>query len=309
LGYYAAYAAWTLGTFAFYFVVSWHRRWRRSAIFVIIFAPATILTFAYGQTGFLTSALIIGGFRFAVRRPILSGVLFGLASIKPQLGILIPVALSSARLWRTLAAAGVTVLVLMLASSAAFGWSIWPLWLAQLVAHADWAATTKPQYMPTIVANLTFLGVDLPVARAIQLAVAVAVAGIIWIYFRRGVTNLGTSALLVGTFLATPYAFVYDMPMVTNAILGVLHDEGRMHRPLSMPEAFILVWSLILPVLLVETWRPGLVRSIPLILLFGLIVSRMVEVPPGGDESRAAPQREPRRWLTTDRLDRSRHAV
>src|SRR5438477_527145 len=45
LGYYAAYAAWIFGTFVFYFVVSWHRRWRRSAIFVIIFAPATILTF------------------------------------------------------------------------------------------------------------------------------------------------------------------------------------------------------------------------------------------------------------------------
>ena len=292
LGYYGAYGVWILGTFVFYFVVSWRREWPQSATFIIIFAPATILTFVYGQTGFLTSALIIGGFRLADSRPTLSGILFGLTSIKPQLGILIPIALISARLWRTLAAAGATVLVLILASSAAFGWSIWPLWLSQLVAHADWAATTKPQYMPTIVANLTFLGVALPVARVIQLAVAVAVAAIIWVCFRRGVTNLGIAALLVGTFLTTPYAFVYDMPMVTNAILAVVHSEVRMPRLLPMGEAFILAWSLILPVLMVETWRTGAIRSVPLILLFGLIVWRMSVARRGVPQAGAVPPRD-----------------
>ena len=292
LSHYAAYGIWILGTFVFYFAVSWHRKWRWSTTFVVTLAPATILTFVYGQTGFLTAALMIGGFRFADRRPIVSGVLFGLMSIKPQLGMLIPIALIAARLWRTLAAAGGTVLALVLVSSVAFGWSIWPLWLSQLLAHDDWAATTKPQYMPTIVANLTFLGVDLGAARGIQLAVAVGVAGIIWVCFRRGVTNLGTAALLVGTFLATPYAFVYDMPVVTNAILAVVYDEGRMHRPLPIHETFILVWSLILPVLMVETWRTGAIRSIPLILLFGLIVWHIVRARLGDAESRTAPPEE-----------------
>jgi ABC transporter substrate binding protein len=41
---------------------------------------------------------------------------------------------------------------------------------------------------------------------------------------KAGVTNLGTSALLVGTFLAAPYVFVYDT-MVTNAILAVVMKE------------------------------------------------------------------------------------
>jgi hypothetical protein len=274
MGFYAAYGAWVLGTFAFYLAVSWHREPPRSANFLILFAPATALAFEFGQTGFLTSALMVSGFRFVESRPALSGILFGLVSIKPQLGILLPIALISARLWRTLATAGVTVLVLVLASSAAFGWSIWPLWLSQLPAHADWAATTKPQYMPTIVANLTFLGVDLPVARVIQLAVAAAVAGIIWTCFRPGPTQMGISALLVGTFLATPYAFVYDMPMVTNAVLAVLRDRGQTNRALTIPELIVLALSLVLPVIMVLTWRPTMLRSIPLILLFGLIVWR-----------------------------------
>ena len=121
------------------------------------------------------------------------------------------------------------------------------------------------------------------------------VAGIIWAGFRRGPTSLRISGLLVGTFLATPYAFVYDMPMVTNAIVAVMHDEARMHRLLPIPEAFILVWALILPLLMEETWRPGAIRSIPLILLFGLIVWHTVTagrriagaLGPGADPSEA----------------------
>jgi hypothetical protein len=83
---------------------------------------------------------------------------------------------------------------------------------------------------------------------------------------------MGISALLVGTFLATPYAFVYDMPMVTNAVLAVLRDRGQTNRALTIPELIVLALSLVLPVIMVLTWRPTMLRSIPLILLFGLIV-------------------------------------
>jgi hypothetical protein len=274
LSYYPAYGLWTLGTFILYFVVSQRPDWPRFATFVIVSAPATVVTSVFGQTGFLTSALILGGFRCAGSRPILSGILFGLASIKPQFGILIPIALVSARRWPTLAAASGTILVLIFTSSMAFGWSIWPLWASWLPAHADLVETGWVQFMPTIIENLTFLGLDLFVARSIQLVVAVIIVGIIWLCFGRGVTNLGTAALLVGTFLATPYAFVYDMPMVTNAVLAVVYDRERARRPLPMPEAFILVWTLILPALMVARWRPGVlpIRCIPLLLLFGLIV-------------------------------------
>lgn len=275
IDFYWSYAFWMLATFAFYLAVSWCRGSARPASFLLLVAPATVATFSFGQTGFLTSTLMVGGCRFLGSRPILSGIFFGLLSIKPQLGVLVPIALVSARSWMTLAAAGTTVLALVFASSAAFGWSMWSLWLAQLLTHADWAATGQAQQMPTIIANLTFVGLDLPVARVIQIAVAIVVAGIIWACFHRGPTNLASSALLVGTFLATPYAFVYDMPMVTNAILAVIRDDKQRHRRMSMPEALILLSLLFLPVVMMETWRPRAARSIPLILMFGLILWRI----------------------------------
>jgi hypothetical protein len=277
LSYNIAYLGWSLSTTFSYFVASLDKRQRRYAAFLIILAPATIMGFVTGQTGLLAAALIVGGFRVVTTRPILSGTLFGLASFKPQLGILIPIALVSARLWRTVAAACMTVLVLVIASGIVFGWSIWPLWFAQLIAHADWVMEVNDRLNPTITSTLTLIGVDLTVARFVQACVAVVVGVIIWICFRHGVTLLAIATLLVGTFLATPYAIFYDMPMLTNAVLLVLRDEEKTNRVLTIPELIVLASTLILPMIMVGTWRPALFRSIPLILLFGLIVWRIVQ--------------------------------
>jgi hypothetical protein len=277
LSYYLAYILWTLGTGCCYFVASFERRKRIYTSFLIIFAPATIVSLEAGQTGLLSSALIVGGFRVVTTRPILGGILFGLASFKPQLGILIPVALISARLWRTVAVACVTIFVLALASSVAFGWSMWSLWVAKLLPHADWVLAVNERYNPTITSSLISVGVELPIARIVQACVGIFVAITIWICFRKGVTILAAALLFVGTFLATPYAIFYDMPMLTNAVFAVLRDEEQTKRLLTIPELIVLAATLILPVIMLETWRPALLRSIPLILLFGLIVWRILQ--------------------------------
>jgi hypothetical protein len=292
LSYHIAFLFWSFSGLFFYFVMSFDRQQCRYAAFLIIFAPATIIAFATGQTGLLSSALIIGGFRLVTIRPILSGTLFGLASFKPQLGILIPIALISAQLWRTVAAACITILVLVVASGVAFGWSIWPLWFAKLLAHADWVTEVKDRLNPTITSSLNSIGVDLTVARSVQACVAIVVGIIIWISFRHGVTLLAIASLLVGTFLATPYAIVYDMPLLTSAVLLVLRDQEQTNRALTIPELIIFAATLLLPIIMVATWRPALFRSIPLILLFGLIVWRIVRGRRDFAQSGAAPPKE-----------------
>jgi hypothetical protein len=277
LPYYPGYGLWLGLPFLMYLIASVYKNWRLSEVLATVFAPATIIALAFAQTGLLSSALILGGFRLVAGRPILSGILFGLASFKPQLGILIPIALISARQWRTLIAAGMTVLCLVIASSIAFGWSIWPIWLAKLPAHPDWATNVPNLISPTIIANLTFVGVDLALARVIQLFVAIVVAVTIWFCFRRGVTILTTAALVVGTFLATPYAFVYDMPMLTNAVLMVSRGREQTGRRLAIPELLILALALVVPALSAQTWRPAMFRSVPLVLLFGMIVCEIIK--------------------------------
>jgi archaellum biogenesis protein FlaJ (TadC family) len=135
----------------------------------------------------------------------------------------------------------------------------------------------KDRYNPTITSSLTSIGIDLTVARTVQTSVAVFANILIWICFRRGVTVLATSLLFVGTFLATPYAIVYDMPLLTNAVLLVLRDEEQTNRVLTIPELIVLASTLALPVIMVFTWRPATLRSIPLVLFFGLVVWRILQ--------------------------------
>jgi Glycosyltransferase family 87 len=297
LTYQLSFIVWDVSTFLFYIITSLYGKWRISAIFLTIVAPATFQNFFTGQTGFLSAAFILGGFRLAASRPILSGTLFGLASFKPTLGILVPIALISARAWRSLIAAVATIGILVVASSLVFGWSAWEMWLAKLPAHADWITAVPDQFKPTITANLTFLGIDLGRARMVQLLVAVVVAFVIWVCFRRGVTLLATAALLVGTILATPYAFLYDLPILTNAVLMFIRHKDLTSRFLTIPEAGVLLLVLVIPVITLETWRPAMFRSVPLLLLFGIIVRDLVRFRSKLEEPRSEPVRSASRTL------------
>ena len=66
-----------------------------------------------------------GGLRLLDRSPAAAGILLGLAGYKPQIWVLVPLALLAARQWRALAWTAGTVAVLSLASLGVFGLDFW----------------------------------------------------------------------------------------------------------------------------------------------------------------------------------------
>ena len=64
---------------------------------------AAVWVILAGQNTFLSLALFYGGMRLVDRAPAIAGILLGLLAYKPQLFLLIPVALLAARRWRVLA--------------------------------------------------------------------------------------------------------------------------------------------------------------------------------------------------------------
>src|SRR3546814_15628180 len=91
LPYLWALAAWSLLWLAFYLWAS--VGWRTDAtilVLALLLAPASYINISGGQNGFLTGALLIGGLRLLGPKPILAGICFGLLTVKPQLGILLP---------------------------------------------------------------------------------------------------------------------------------------------------------------------------------------------------------------------------
>jgi hypothetical protein len=283
-----AFWAFMIPAFAAYFISICAGRWREWwwALGSVI-APATGITVISGQTGFLSGALMIGGLRLLPTRPALAGVLFGLLTYKPQLGVLVPVALVASGAWRTILAAVATSLACITASSALYGGHLWGLWLHSIF---EYATRFHPivGYMPTIWANAIMLGAWRSAAWGLQLCVSIPVAIVVWKAFRNGPLDRAAALMVVGTFLATPHAFNYDMPMMTLALIWYFTERNRDAAPFDVGEIVALLLAFTMPFLMLELKKIDMPMSwAPLGLMFCLIAW------PRGPEARLVVIRSP----------------
>jgi hypothetical protein len=254
LGYPAAFALWVLlglGTHVASLLPADRRLWPLTVLAALA-APATAACAAVGQIGLLLSALVIGGLRLARSRPLLGGALLGLASVKPQLALLVPVALLAARCWPALLAAAATAIALVLVSGALFGASAWIAWIAAIpgIAAMMQSAAVLWEAMPTVAANLRLLGAgSLPIAVVQVLAACWAVSAA-WRSFRRGVTAPAIAVLLAGSFLCTGYALWFDLPLLSGAVILLVQESSRAGQALGAAELPILGVAFALPLLM-----------------------------------------------------------
>ena len=230
LSYWPALAAWLGVTFALYATAvlgGLPRAW--PAWLIIVLAPTTALTVVFGQSGFLVAALLIGGLRLAGPRPVLAGVLFGLLTYKPQFGLLVPVALLAAGHWRCIGTAAVAAPVVAAVATAVQGPGIWAAWLGSLPGYQAWFDGLGTDLMPTVQSNLQMLGAPIVVARVVQAAASAAVAAVVWSAWRRAPGEAAVPVTLVCTVIASPHAFIYDLPLLAGAVaLSVtLHRSQR----------------------------------------------------------------------------------
>jgi hypothetical protein len=253
------------------------RNWRSSALLAALAAPTTAIAIVSGQSGFLATAFLAGGLRLAAGHPLAGGIMFGLLTYKPQIGLLVPVALAAARLWRAFVVAGATFILLVVATSLLFGAAIWPGWVASLPAFSSQFAAESSEVrhlMPTILVALLQLGVAPAMAQLAQWTATAAVAAIVWSLFRSGPQQLAGAGLLVAAFLATPYAFVYDMPGLATAAIWVIAERHRAGDALGTDEILVMILALISPITLVAGASDFPLAVLSLILLLGAIVRR-----------------------------------
>jgi len=272
-----AYGALLVLSLPLYLWATVGKRWRSPVTLAALIAPTTAISIVAGQTGFLASALLIGGLRLAGRRPILAGLLLGLLTYKPQIGLLVPVALVSAKLWRCAASACATFLLLFAVTSAAFGPGIWVTWFAAIPGFSSQVAAEGGRIlhlMPTVMSTLLQIGAPPTAARLAQGAATIAIMGVVWASFRAGPTRPAAATLLVGTLLATPYAFLYDMPIVATAAFWVIQERHDSGGCFGWGEILVLTIAAIAPMTMpAEAARPP-VSAISLVLLLGVILRR-----------------------------------
>jgi hypothetical protein len=199
----------------------------------LLLAPATCRAVIAGQNSFLTAGLMIGGFRLLDRSPVLAGILLGTLTVKPQLALLMPVALIAARRWRVLAVAVVAALALVAASAALFGVGPWRAWLALAIhppaAFAAMWMDTALMYGGSPYAAAAILGADGVVATIVQaLAMLAAAACVWWAFSRKLAETLQLAILLAATMVANPHLQGYDLTFAAAAVLLAWRDvAGR----------------------------------------------------------------------------------
>ncbi len=277
LPYFPALAVWTLATFAAYAGVVLSQLASPSrpyALLGLIAAPAVLLNLVAGQNGFLSAALLLGGILWLDRRPTMAGVLFGLLAFKPQLGLILPFALVALGTWRAIAAAALTVCVLVTASVALFGLEAWRQYLHVTAAY-QWLLLEEFQgfytaMMPSVFAGARASGFSYPVAMSIQVAVALSVVAGTCMAVRRTSDPCRRALVLASAAaLVTPYAFNYDLTAIAAAMIWMLW--GRLPWRAEWSAVCLLAW--LVPVLVMVLNPLGLgIAPLGLAALFWLSI-------------------------------------
>ena len=273
-----SYLLWSVATLALYLWAAVGRSWRTLRGLVLVLAPASFVNAVMGQNGFLSAALLVGGLRLLDSRPILAGVLLGLLCFKPQLGLLIPVALVAARLWRPFLSASATVVAVLALSLAAFDPESWSSFFEMSTVYQARTLSDDRGWLLNIVTSpfmsMGLLGFGATARGVIQAFFTLTAMLAVYVTFRKaGGRNLQIAVLLAAVLLASPYGYNYDLTLVSVAVL--LAFEHATRTGFLPGERLLLAVAWLLPLLVVA----GNVRGIPvappvLALLFAVLLIR-----------------------------------
>jgi arabinofuranan 3-O-arabinosyltransferase len=226
LPYAAAYALWALVTFPGYLVAIRAIIGDRIGYLLAAAFPAVLPNFIVGQNGFLTASLIGGALFLLETNPISAGILLGLLTYKPHLGLLIPIALAAGGYWRTFFTAALVAAVIAGASWLVFGAEAWQAFrgnighTSQAFLSEGWADWSKLQ---TAFGLTRTLGGSETLAWTVQAVVSLAAAILVAIVWRSKTPyDLKAAALGVGVLLATPYLYTYDLVVLAVPLAFLL---------------------------------------------------------------------------------------
>jgi alpha-1,2-mannosyltransferase len=260
--YAAALALWTLAGLALF----WHaaRPWLRDVglpSWAIVLLPGGLVNIWAGHFGFLIGALALYGWRFAETRPRLSGAAFALMTVKPHMGVLVPLLLMLKRQWATIVAAAIGTLGLVALSILLFGIDPWTTWLTStLPFQASLIGLAEPgmgflYMMPTVERMMAPFTDQSAIVLGVQLMVGAATLAVLVRAWRQGVALADLGLLsLIAIVLILPYSFIYDM---VAAGLATLVLAARWRDRLSAVEKWVFGIAFMVPLIQSPTSQMG----------------------------------------------------
>lgn len=180
----------------------------RPELWLLVLSPALTNGLMTGQVSAMMAALLI--WALATRNRYAAGIAFGIvASIKPQLAVMVPLLLLLRQDWRAIGSSAATFALLVVASTMLFGGDIWNTWIGSL---------------PEFRFRLEIMGISgiSPAAVAdgfglnpLPFLVLGGGLGVWLVYACRNMPPIETAAAIgTASILAAPYALTYDLAVI-----------------------------------------------------------------------------------------------
>ncbi|PHQ63506.1 MAG: hypothetical protein COC10_05810 [Sphingobium sp.] len=231
-----------------------------------IATPAAVVNIWCGHYGFVIGALWLLFFRSLNRAPIRSGVIAGLMTLKPHLGLLIAATLIYRRKGKVIGFAIIVTLALILLSSFAFDFDLWRQWIVETSALQNRIMNASGNKFYFLMMPSAYIALrEYPAMIAVIVQISFATVAI-WLTWRARNADIQQFAFICATATAIilPYIFNYDLTVVSLGFAILLYDRWT---SLTLGERIIL-WLAFASPLLVMVYN----LIAPIALLAGLIV-------------------------------------
>lgn len=239
LPYKIGYIAWMTAGWTALFLALRHIGFRGQPLLLLGFSAVCVNVVDNGQISMATAALLFLAAYQPKKRWLVAGVAAGLLTIKPQLGLLLPIAFLMCGAWRTIAVASATAIILHAPSLLVFGVEGWREFFSAVARlNADVVGlglNTPPTDMTTLFGQLRVFGAPSSIAVPAQYAFACLIAIVVALVWRRSDDALGKAALLcAGAILVTPYAYAYEMTALLLPAAFIARECQSYRSPASL---------------------------------------------------------------------------
>jgi hypothetical protein len=157
--------------------------------------------------------------------------------------------------------------------TAGFGTGIWGAWLESLRGHSNELSGARDalrDMMPTVMSAVLLLGGGKVFAAIVQAGFVLAGLLAVW-RVRARADSVAQAVLPLATILATPYAFDYDLPMVTGAVLAVIAGRIGAGGLFDQP-AFVVLLACVAAPMVLPARLGAIAAVVPVIYAWGLWV-------------------------------------
>ncbi|HAY07128.1 MAG TPA: glycosyltransferase family 87 protein [Hyphomonas sp.] len=239
---------------------------------VLLLAPFICLQVLAGQNGFFFGAAMLQALAWRGSRPVAAAAMIALLTMKPQLGLLIPLLLLAERRWAVIGWTIAMSAALTGVSAIVFGPDAWRAFFTETLPYQRFVAAHWDgmflYMMPTWFASLRAAGVGHETALfahgVVVLPLVAACLAAMWTAKDEAVRS---RLLLAGTFVATPYAFNYDL----GALLALAAIWIAAQKTDSWTRAIGGSLILALPLWTPLVGRPDVMLVLPALAMTGLL--------------------------------------